>query len=1002
MDPSSSLYAALPADLINLTSELERLGGGDARLGKLEALCFVKPSSSEERLIWPEREHVIIRDPRSPPDAPAAQALRRYRVSLALAQTDARPAIDALGRSVLDWFFAGFNAAILTYGQSGTGKSVMVFGATGADPTLDGIEECGLLVRLLTGVFSLIESSSDAKGHMVGLSAWALAGERVHDLFGRTEGSQPFNFVTAKVDDQRSALAALKHVKTAATSLRQAHVFVRVLLYRSRQRCASTLHVVDMVGCPPVEPPGGATAPRSAGDDATGRAVVSRQLSAFSRVISELSEAAAGDPSEGIDGKPPRPRRVISARDSCLTQILAPLLAGNCKTWLLSGLMDGASNFSQSVATLRTVGRAMNITSGCVKLCGISAEELGMQPVAECVPTTCLDADFPHPSATVQPGTARSKSEARSSPASRSNFERDAAESEQGMAGTANVSEGMADMANASEGMADTANVSDAAASLEAAPTPPVEAGHAFLDSDLGASVESTAASESATLSSLAAGPPWKDKDGTEGVKTCAIEYPCPVLFHSRLVLSPLEPGSARGSFVTATGTPRNADVAITPPSPHAGNIARLKHEIGLMMDSLMSDERNHGGDGLSGGPFQSFEVSVGHEHQTMRPPVAESSARSRGDDRMEPSVAGTFAGSWHEEYRSVGAVTEGSKTTTRAFNAGEEAGEALAHDTSSTDEVDLGAFMQMNHSALLGVLREEKLKENRLKTRVDELEHEMMELSTGYEAQIDGLRVAEIQMQTRVRQLSNESGFANVFSQFESQIDQLRKRCADLERRNVELETVRPAARPPTSLGSGTDSSERAQRRRLKAACNETDMLREENDALRSRERQFAVHKRVAETSAKKLGDLKSQLRERERQLLDLQLTTARLEAVVMKTQDEAKRAQQNEVVLRSERTRALEEMAVLRSHIASMESAQRRDARIGRSLATSDKSSRASQEGRASWRVTMAQIKTLLRSSQPALLPLLARLEQQLLLDESDGAATEAVLTELLVQNR
>ena len=102
------------------------------------------------------------------------------------------------------------------------------------------------------------------------------------------------------------------------------------------------------------------------------------------------------------------------------------------------------------------------------------------------------------------------------------------------------------------------------------------------------------------------------------------------------------------------------------------------------------------------------------------------------------------------------------------------------------------------------------------------------------------------------------------------------------------------------------------------------------------------------------------------------------------------------------SERTRALEEMAVLRSHIASMESAQRRDTRIGRSLATSEKSLRVSQEGRTSWRATMAQIKTLLRSSQPALLPLLARLEQQLLLDESDGAATEAVLTELLVQNR
>ena len=417
------------------------------------------------------------------------------------------------------------------------------------------------------------------------------------------------------------------------------------------------------------------------------------------------------------------------------------------------------------------------------------------------------------------------------------------------------------------------------------------------------------------------------------------------------------------------------------------------------MMDSLMSDAGDHDGDGQF---HQSFEVSAGREQQTMRPHVAECPARSRGDARREHSVVGgTCAGSWHEEHRSVGAPIETFKTT-HAFNAEEGTSGSLVHDSSGTDEVDLGAFMQMNHSALLGVLREEKLKENRLTTRVAELEHEMMELSTGYEAQIDGLRVAEIQMQTRVRQLSKESGFANVFSQFESQIDQLHKRCADLERRNVELETSRPATLPATSVSSGTAPSERAQRRRLKAACDETGMLREENDALRSRERQFAVHKRVAETSAKKLGDMASQLRAREQQLLDLQLTTARLEAVVMKSQDEAKRAQQNEVALRSERTRALEEMAVLRSHIASMESAQRRDTRIGRSLATSEKSLRVSQEGRASWRATMAQIKTLLRSSQPALLPLLARLEQQLLLDESDGAATEAVLTELLVQNR
>ena len=305
MDPSSSLYAALPADLINLTSELERLGGGDARLGKLEALCFVKPSSSEERLIWPEREHVTFatRDHhrtcsrrRRPP---IPRVLRPHKL-------DARPATDAR-RSVLDWFFAGFNAAILTYGQSGTGKSAMVFGATGADPTLDGIEECGLLVRLLTGVFSLIESSSDAKGHMVGLSAWALAGERVHDLFGRTEGSQPFNFVTAKVDDQRSALAALKHVKPPRLG-GKLHVFV-CLAVPSRQRCASTCMLSTWLVAR-LWSPGGATR-REALDDAT--AAPGIQAASASLVISELSEAC-GRPERGHDGSPAPPPRDLGAR----------------------------------------------------------------------------------------------------------------------------------------------------------------------------------------------------------------------------------------------------------------------------------------------------------------------------------------------------------------------------------------------------------------------------------------------------------------------------------------------------------------------------------------------------------------------------------------------------------------------------------------------------------------------------------------------------------------
>jgi len=84
MQPRSARYEAMPSDLVRMTNELDRLGGGDARLGKCEVLCAVRPSATEEQLVWAERDCVIVRDPRAPPDAPAAQALRRYGVSLAL------------------------------------------------------------------------------------------------------------------------------------------------------------------------------------------------------------------------------------------------------------------------------------------------------------------------------------------------------------------------------------------------------------------------------------------------------------------------------------------------------------------------------------------------------------------------------------------------------------------------------------------------------------------------------------------------------------------------------------------------------------------------------------------------------------------------------------------------------------------------------------------------------------------------------------------------------
>ena len=42
------MYAAVPDDLVLLTEELERLGGGDARVGEIDVVVRVAPNNAKD------------------------------------------------------------------------------------------------------------------------------------------------------------------------------------------------------------------------------------------------------------------------------------------------------------------------------------------------------------------------------------------------------------------------------------------------------------------------------------------------------------------------------------------------------------------------------------------------------------------------------------------------------------------------------------------------------------------------------------------------------------------------------------------------------------------------------------------------------------------------------------------------------------------------------------------------------------------------------------------
>ena len=221
--------AALSEELRALDAELRSLGGGgDAAIAPAAVYCSVCPApvrsatigtSTSSRhsssrgdgrpptpavALLPGGDGVAVADPASD-DAP--QTPRRYRMTAA---SDSGDAPDTLAVDVVDWLMRGFDALVLTHGQSGTGKSHVTFGGggMGAVPSpIGGFDKPGVLTKLFRGVFTRAareeaawrlaedarvhrgeaENAADEVRHRFAVSCWEMAPDgRIVDLLDPT------------------------------------------------------------------------------------------------------------------------------------------------------------------------------------------------------------------------------------------------------------------------------------------------------------------------------------------------------------------------------------------------------------------------------------------------------------------------------------------------------------------------------------------------------------------------------------------------------------------------------------------------------------------------------------------------------------------------------------------------------------------------------------------------------------------------------------------------
>ena len=157
-------YAAVPDDLFLLTEELERLGGGDARVGEIEVVVRLSPASNTASKgvsgvqVKSDGRHITILDDESD---------SRYAASSVLDEKSTEDDVfDTVGASAVQWFWDGFNTAIIANGESGSGKTYTLHG-----------NNFGLCGMILASIFHRRQTYEDPSAISVALSCWECRGK---------------------------------------------------------------------------------------------------------------------------------------------------------------------------------------------------------------------------------------------------------------------------------------------------------------------------------------------------------------------------------------------------------------------------------------------------------------------------------------------------------------------------------------------------------------------------------------------------------------------------------------------------------------------------------------------------------------------------------------------------------------------------------------------------------------------------------------------------------
>lgn len=735
--------------------------------------------------------------------------------------------------------------------------------------------------------------------------------------------------------------------------------------------------------------------------------------------------------------------RLRSARDTKLTQIVAPLLAGNNKTWMLSCLSGRGRDSGATLTTLRLAVRARDITCACVRLLGVTLSDLAIVPIDTALAVG--DSALRGGSATISETALESERRG------------------------GRASEGAADGGSPAVKAGDRDDGHDAAGGAE--------------DTGDGNGAAHTAAR------SLA----WLDDFNRRKAQ----------ILHGVEEVVNESPSGGGGRRREDAATPKNieelrerihdvVDDILREPSPKPAPEQRPGSVDGSSVSSDSLDGRSPAAEhrGYAGDDYRRLELedigdspaSARHQRRSERDHAHE--AGSDTDDGGSDDGYGRDSLSLHRdgaqharagERRGSGDYARYAEPTTGVppslpvpeFEGGDgppsgppelPTGDASAPpplpppaDLPRDPEVALvvareeSTLLRRNYESLLQLLRAEQTARAKHAAWASELEARLAETTTTYELRLDDSRVAVLEARGHARKAAARSGFGSLFEELETALESARSELLELRVENAELEVALSDALNGEQPSDGEGSEQHAPsqsfvstgassalvraggrhdrrgaprrgtkqslRRRLRAATAEAAEARAQADEAQHRERVHALNRRCLEDALKKLNRQERELSAAREELQSMRLSTAALEAKVDTTSTALEKAEARCEALVAEREATSEELAAMRRYVSSMNADKRRRDVVafarkpgrGALSASPAAATKRADRARSAAQGVLAKATREARSTAPHLMALLSQLEKELgVLDDArhEGLQRENELLDALAE--